>query len=234
MGYSRRSRIIAAVSLLGSIHAILVAIPGIWRSWMIIIEPIEGLILGPFGGAVSALIGSSIGRIIRPRAGILYIFGLGEVLGALTSGLIFKGRWRDALIIYAIMLSAYFIHPLGRTLPAWALWDIYIAFSLILLSPRLINRALNDKENTKKLTPAVAIASFIGIEADVLTRIFLLIPVGLYNVLGIPENVLPVIWMAGAVETPVESIISVTASIIIGVPLLRALLKSGVIEWPMT
>ena len=230
----RRSVFIAVTALFGAVHAALVATPGIWRSWMILIEPFEGVILGPTAGFTAALIGSIAGRIIRPRPGLFPLFGIAEPIGASVAGLIFKGRWKTALAIYAAMLGAYFIHPLGRVLPAWCLWDIYIAFTLIFTSPYAVKGALKERTNPKKLTLALVVASFIGIEADVLTRIFLLIPIELYKPMGIPEAALPLIWIAGAIETPIESIVSVIAAVIIGAPLLITLEKGKILKWPLT
>jgi len=233
MNQVRRSVFVAVTALLGAVHAVLVAIPGIWRSWMILIEPLEGVMLGPTAGFTAALIGSIAGRIIRPRLGLFPLFGIAEPIGALVAGLVFKGKWKIGLAVYVAMLAAYFLHPLGRTLPAWCLWDIYIAFVLIFISPTIVRRALQDKTNPKKLAPALALTSFISVEADVLTRIFLLIPVGLYKLMW-TEEVLPAIWIAGAIKTPIESIISVIVAVIIGVPLLIALVKGKILEWPLT
>ena len=178
----RKSVFVAVTALFGAVHGALGAIPGIWRSWMIVIEPLEGMVLGPSAGFIAALIGSIIGRIIRPRPGLFPIFGIAEPIGALVAGLVFKGKWKVALAAYVAMLAAYFIHPLGRALPAWCLWDIYIAFVLIFVSPGIVRRALEDKASPRKLALALALTSFISVEADVLTRIFLLIPAGLYKV----------------------------------------------------
>jgi len=234
MSRVRRSVFVAITAILGAVHAALVAIPGIWRSWMILIEPLEGMILGPRAGFTAALIGSIAGRIIRPGWGLYPLFGIAEPIGALVTGLIFQGKWKTTLVAYATMLGAYFIHPLGRVLPAWCLWDVYLALALIFASPYAIKGALKERANPKKITPALALASFIGIEADVLTRIFLLIPIGLYKLMGITEEALPLIWMAGALETPIESVISVIATVIIGVPLLITLEKGKILKWPLT
>ena len=48
------------------------------------------------------------------------------------------------------------------------------------------------------------------------------------------EEALPAIWIAGAIETPIESIISMIAAVTIGVPLLIALVKGKILEWPLT
>jgi len=230
----RSSLIAALVALFGALHAVLVAIPGIWRSWMIVILPIEGVLLGPKAGFLAALLGCLIGRLIRPRPGFYVIFGLAEPVGALVAGLAFKKKWRAVLTLFAVLLAAYFAHPLGRELPAWCLWDIYIALILIPAIPYVIGPALEEKDNPKRLTPAVALAAFIGVEADVLTRIFVLIPMGLYALMGLTAGALYVAWLAGAVETPVESIVSVLVTTTVGVPLLVTLEKSKLLEWPVT
>ena len=184
----RRSLEIALIGVFGALHAVLTMIPGIWRSWMILIDPIEGILLGSKAGFVAALIGSIFGRAFRLRSFLGFIFGLAEPVGAMVAGLIFRGRWRIVMLIYGSMLGAYFLHPLGRILPVWCLWDIYIAFGTIPLSP-LVIRLLKKRRNLKGLTPSLILASFIGIEADVLMRIFLFIPMEFYKLMGITEAV---------------------------------------------
>ncbi len=226
---SRKSVIISLVAIFAALHAVLGMIPGIWRSWMIVIEPLEGVILGPVGGFISALIGGLLARFIRPRTAIMYIFGLGEPIGACIAGLVFKGRYILVVAVYTVMLAAYFIHPVGRSLPAWCLWDVYLAYIAVLSLP-IISRISKELNKPVRLI----MSAFIGSEADVLTRIFLFIPVELYKVMGVPEEALPAIWVAGAFETPIEVVISVLAIVAIGVPLLRTLDKSRIIQYPVT
>jgi hypothetical protein len=47
------------------------------------------------------------------------------------AGLLTKARWKPVLAVYAVMLSAYFIHPFGRALPLWTILDILFALLLI-------------------------------------------------------------------------------------------------------
>jgi len=223
-----KSIMLSLIVVFASLHTVLGLIPGIWRSWIIVIEPLEGVILGPIGGFLSALIGSLLSRFIRPRTAIMHFFGIGEPIGAFTSGLVFKGKLKIALIIYTLMLLAYFIHPLGRTLPAWCLWDIYVAYFLITIGAFTGNK-ISRKTPVKLLFTAIA-----GIEIDVLWRIFLFIPLEFYKIMGVPEDILPAIWVAGAFETPVESVISIASTVIIGIPLLKAIDKSKLIKYPVT
>jgi len=219
----RKSRFLTLISLFSALHAIFVLIPLPFRSFMVIIQPLEGIILGVYGGFFSALLGSIVGRVIRPMEGLLPIFGItAEPIGALTAALFFRKKWKYVFLIYVILLTGYFIHPLGRILPAWCLWDIYIAFILTFISP-LFLKNFREITNSKKLVFLLALTSFIGIEADALVRIFILIPVGFYSLMGIPEEALTPIWIAGAIQTPLEAILSIIATVILGVPLIKFL-----------
>jgi len=225
---------VSVVSVFAALHAVLAAVPGVWRSLVIMIVPVEGVVLGPKAGFLAALIGAGVGRVLRPRPGLDPVFGVGEAVGAACSGLAFKGMWRRVLLLYVLMLAAYFLHPVGRRLPAWCLWDVYVALALVPLSGLLARRISDERENPQTLTPNLALSAFIGVEADVLTRIFIFIPLGFYALMGVPEGALPAIWVAGAVETPIESVISVVASTVVGVPLLIALERGRLLRWPLT
>jgi predicted membrane protein len=219
----RKSRFLTLISLFSALHAIFVLIPLPFRSLMVIIQPLEGIILGIYGGFLSALLGSIVGRIIRPMEGLLPIFGItAEPIGALVSALFFRKKWKHVFLIYLFLLLGYFIHPLGRILPAWCLWNTYIAFILTFISPLFLKK-IKEETNSKKLAFLLALTSFIGIEADALVRIFILIPVGFYSLMGIPEEALVPIWIAGAIQTPIEAILSIIATIILGIPLIKIL-----------
>lgn len=217
-------RFIALISLFSALHAIFVLIPLPFRTLMVVILPLEGIILGPYGGFLSALLGSIVGRVIRPMEGLYPIFGItAEPIGALVSGLFFRGKWKYIFLIYALLLTGYFIHPLGRVLPAWCLWNTYIAFILTFISPFFIKDFEKIINNPKKLPFLLALTSFIGTEADALVRIFILIPIGFYSLMGIPEEALTFIWIAGAFQTPIEAILSIIATIILGIPSIKLL-----------
>jgi len=222
----RASLLVSLIAIFASLHTILGLVPGIWRRWIIAIEPLEGIILGPIGGFLSALVGSLISNFIRPT---LYFFRLGEPIGALTAGLAYKGKYYIVLAIYTVMLVAYFIHPLGRELPAWCLWDIYIAYAFSTVSP-LILKFFEKKEREVKLF----LATLLGLEVDVLTRIFFLIPIELYKVLGVSKEALVGWWIVGAFETPVETAIGLFVTLVVGIPLLATLDKSKLVKYPIT
>lgn len=220
----RQTQKIALTATFAALHTTLSLFPGPvgFRSWIILIMPLEGIILGPTMGFSAGFIGYLLGWFIRPRAEPMF-FGLGEPIGAFCAGLIAQRKWPHALFLYSTMLLAFFVYPLTSTLPLWTLWNIYIAFFCILLFPALSKTLKLTTSHAQNLPITLGFAAFIGTEADVLTRIFLLVPLNGYQWWGIPARILPTVFVLGAFQTPFEAIISIIAAIIIGVPLLKTL-----------
>jgi len=48
--------------------------------------------------------------------------------------------------------------------------------------------------------------------------------------MGITEEALPYIWVEGAIETPIEALISVVASVIIGIPLITIIFERNLMN----
>lgn len=76
----------------------------------------------------------------------------------------------------------------------------------------------------------LAVAAFVGLEADVLFRIFVFIPCQTYRLFyGWDVEILKVIWSSGAVITPIKVALSTIATVAIGQPLIKALRKAGLL-----
>jgi len=224
------SRSIALSSVFAALHVVLYSLSfGLWRNWAIYLEPIEGIVLGPWAGFTAALIGSIVGRMIKPID--FWMFGIiAEPLGVLASGFLAKGKWKPVMGIYAFMLLAYFIHPLGRWLPLWTILDILLA--LILIYP-VAKISKNLYDNVQRL-PASVLISFIGTVTDALTRVFLLIPVGLYTFFGMTDEVVLDIFIAGAIYSYIEDVQVIAVSFLVGVPLLLALRRIPGLKYPLS
>lgn len=109
-----RSFQVSLTAVFAALHTVLYFVSfGLWRNWGIYLESIEGIVLGPKLGFTAALIGSSIARMIRPDD--FWMFGIiAEPVSVLVAGLLAKAKWKPVLGLYAITLSAYFIHPYGN------------------------------------------------------------------------------------------------------------------------
>ncbi|MEM2936425.1 MAG: hypothetical protein QW231_04520, partial [Candidatus Bathyarchaeia archaeon] len=224
---------LALVGVFAAFHVILyfMSPPALWRNWAIYLEPIEGIVLGPWAGFSAALIGSIVARMIKPID--VWMFGIvAEPMGVLVSGLLAKGRWKPAVAIYAFMLTAYFVHPFGRWLPLWTILDILIAFALIYPVAKM-GKGLFE-EDVKRLPLSLILLSFIGTVTDALTRVFLLIPAGLYILLGWPLEDVYLVFVFGAIDSYIEDGLVVLVSFLVGAPLLVALRRIPGLKYPIT
>jgi len=226
------TKTIALVGVFAALHVILYFMSfGLWRNWAIYLEPIEGIVLGPWAGFFAALIGSIVARMIKPID--VWMFGIvAEPMGVLACGLLAKGRWRPVMAIYAFMLAAYFVHPFGRWLPLWTILDILIAFALIYPVAK-IGKGLFE-EDVKRLPLSLILVSFIGTVTDALTRVFLLIPAGLYTFFGWPPEGVYFIFVTGAIDSYIEDVLVVAVSFLVGAPLLVALRRIPSLKYPIT
>ena len=213
-------------AVFAALHAVLYFISfGLWRNWGIYLESIEGIILGPKIGFFAAFLGSSIARMVKPDA--FWMFGIiAEPISVLMAGLLAKAKWKPVLAVYAIMISAYFVHPFGRALPLWTILDILFALVLIYPAAKLGGNLF--KADVKRLTIALVLISFVCIATDSLVRVFLLVPCGGYSLF--PEffgsfEMLYAAFVGAAIDSYIEDLIVVFVSFLVGVPLMISLSK---------
>ncbi len=228
----KTSRTVAVVSIFASLHAVLYILSfELWRSWSIYLAPIEGVILGPWAGFTSAFIGSLVARVIKPSD--LWMFGIvAEPIGVMACGFIAKKQWRPVLAIYVLMLGSFLIHPLGRQLPLWTILDILVA--LVLIFPVAILCGKLSEEDPHLLPLTVPLVAFIGTATDALTRIFLLIPLDFYAILGWSEEMVYTAFILGAVDSFIEDIFILVISSFVGAPLIAALKRIPILKHPLS
>ncbi|HXX87317.1 MAG TPA: hypothetical protein VEH86_02590 [Candidatus Acidoferrum sp.] len=223
---------IAFIGVFAAFHVTLYLIspPVLWRNWAIYLAPIEGIILGPWAGFSAALIGSTIGRIVIPTP--FWMFGIvSEPLSVLAAGFLVRKSWRPVVAIYAAMFVGYFATPLGRELPVWPLLDAIIALCLVYPAAKLSKNLFG--ENVELLPISLAIVSFITVTTDGLARVFLLIPAGLYSVLGMTQDMVLPVFVGGGIDSFVEDALVILVSVIVGVPIVLTLRKVMNLKKPL-
>ncbi|MEM2972126.1 MAG: hypothetical protein QW270_06885 [Candidatus Bathyarchaeia archaeon] len=197
---------------------------GVWYSWIFISESITGIILGPSAGFFSTFVAAMVGHSINFMDVYEFIFTLGAPVGAMISALVFRGKWGIALTYYFALLGGYFVAPIAWQLPFWGMWDVYLAFAVLLVTAIVATKWKNPWEVKSKLRLVyiLGLSTFIGLEADVLFRIFILIPCQTYRLFyGWDASVLQGIWAMGAVETPIKVAISVIVTVLVGPPIIN-------------
>jgi hypothetical protein len=230
----KRSLFVSVVAIFTSLNVVLdsfVGMPqlveGVWYSWIFVIEPLNGIVLGPYAGFLSTLIGVMIGHFIYFRGIDEFLFTIGAPVGAMVSGLLFKGRWKTVFVYYVVLFAAYFLTPIAWQLPIWGMWNTYCAYGALCIIALIITKKRVEKPETRKLSYTLPTSAFIGLEADILLRIFLFIPCRTYQfIYGFNVETVQLIWIGGAVITPIQVVISVLATLTLGVPLIKALNKT--------
>jgi len=224
----KKSRIIALTSVFAALNIVCDAIAGlpqlssgVWYGWIFIMEPLNGIILGPLTGFVSTFLGVFVGHSIyvRGEAPIFeYIFTLGAPLGAMVSGLVYRKKWKIVLTYYIILLAAYFLTPVTWYLPIWGIWNVLFAFFTVCII--FLLKSKFDKLQAKSYI--LSIAAFVGLEADILFRIFILVPCQTYRLFyGFSIETLQAIWTSAAFITPIQVLISLIVTTIISPRLLQ-------------
>jgi len=228
----QKSLKIALTAVFAALHSTLYFLSfGLWRNWAIYLEPIEGIVLGPWAGFSAALIGSVVGRMIKPD--VFWMFGIiAEPLGVLMIAFLAKREWLPVLLTYTVMLTAYFSHPFGMRLPLWTILDVLLAFALIYPAAKLSRMGVQD--GGRRLQFSLVLVSFIGTVTDALSRVFLFVPAGLYAFLGLSYDEVFFVFTTGATASYIEDLIVVVVSFIVGVPLLLALQKIQGFKYPIT
>ena len=189
---------------------------GVWYGLIFLLETLNGIVLGPYRGFLSTLMGVLAGHIITPRGVEEFLFTLGAPIGALVAGFAFRGKWKPIFIYYASLLAFYFATPVAWQLPLYGMWDVYLAFLCVVGTSIVVyrGRSMTLMSDGYRL---LALSAFVGLEADVLFRIFLFIPGQTYHLLyGLPVEVLQVIWVSGALMTPIKVAVSSLLTAIVG------------------
>jgi uncharacterized membrane protein len=224
------------VAVFSALHVTLYLLPTpLWRNWAVFLLPIEGIILGPSAGFLTALIGSGLGRIIKPTPD--WMFGvIAEPLGVFVAGLLAKGKWKPVIAVYAVLLGSYLIHPVyfgGQMLPLWTIIDIPVAF--ILIYPAATLGKFVYEKDFLRLTLASTLIFFVSTVTDSLTRVFLLVPARLYEFFGLSFDILrDYVFVPGAILSFVEDGLAIIIAILVGVPLIVALRKVSAFKYPLT
>ena len=223
------SRSITFVAIFAAMIAILDSIPmipgfygGIWDSWGFMLSPIVGILLGPVLGVISVGLGGLVGHLVFFRDPIELLFMLGAPIGAGMAGLVFQERWKAACAIYSAMILGYFLTPVTWSLSILGVWDVLVGFVLILAITIVTSLNKTWIRTLSSTNLKMILATVIGLESDILARIFILIPGQMYWLYyAMPLEALQGLWLVAGVITPIKVVLAAIATIAIGKSLLE-------------
>lgn len=196
---------------------------GVWFGGIFMFSAIAGMVLGPYNGFVSTLIAVMIGHWLVPRETIYeFIFTLGAPTGSMMSGFMFRGDWEKVFAFYTTMLVFYFITPISWSLPVWGMWDVYAAYAILMALGIVLS--VRGRDEIKHLSP-FAVGAFIGLEADVLLRIFIFVPCQTYQFFyGLTPEALVAIWSVPApLITPFKVLLATFTATLVTPQIMRVL-----------
>jgi hypothetical protein len=238
------TKIIAIMSIFTALYAVLRIIPtvpmigasGASFSLSDVIAPLYGIILGPYIGGLTVIIGSLIAFFGKPPVFMGLDF-LPATVSAVSLGLLLKRKWLPVIALNLILLVAFLLHPNTSifvnaplsdiTIPLPFAW-LHIVALIVLISP--LGRKAVEWVSTLTATKAatgIAILFFIGTMMQHLTGNLLFETILAYPIGGIEaETYSVVIWPGIFWVYPIERAALVVLGTIVGTPLLRVLKNS--------
>lgn len=239
-----RTKSVVLIATLAAVYAILriiptfpfVGIPGARFSAADFIATLYGVILGPYSSAASIILGTFVGYFGRPP-----IFSGLDFLPAMVNGfivgLIMRGKRGYALLVYLVLLILFVAHPYGPMLYqvngnsryslGLGLSFVWLhIFGLIILASPVGSRLAGfiSKGSVTLATVGFMLMSLIGTLAQHLTGNLLYASI-ILPFLSTQAQVTSwsiVFWLY-----PIERIIIVVLSTVIGVPILRTLVPAA-------
>ena len=163
---SSRTKTIALIAIFAALFAVLrrmdaipmIGVPGARFSLSDILPPIYGVILGPFTGGISVIIGTFLGIAMGKPVIFLFLDFLPAFVNTVAIGLLVKRKWWPVVLLYVALLVAFLINPLtsifidvgGIAVPF--VW-LHIVALVVLLSPlaRKAPKWVESVEQIKKV-----------------------------------------------------------------------------------
>lgn len=173
-----QTRQVAIITIFAALYAIISRLPGIpiigvttKIEPVVVLDPIVGILLGPWVGGATSLLGNFIAWII-PSSTIygLMLLPCGPI-AAIISGNLAKNsknaNWKFAVIIYAVLLGLWYATVPGREVLYYPFLH-WTAFILILLFRGKIHNFMSAGTNPKKIL-GITLCCFGGVMANHMT-----------------------------------------------------------------
>jgi len=211
-----------------------VGIPEITIKLEALLASIFGLLMGPYLGFLTALLGAFVTWVLPPSGGISYglPFLLSPPLNALVVGFIFYKKWKYAFVILASLIAVFWFLPPSQPLSEFwyvglaTTWDKIIALALIFPVVKLAKF-----KSLKSQAPFYFLLAFIGNQADNMwgADIFA-VPIvyeGIFSISNIDD--VRFLFLVSPFIYPAIRIIQAVIVMVIAIPLIKALESSNIV-----
>ncbi|MBN1358176.1 hypothetical protein JW988_05350 [Candidatus Bathyarchaeota archaeon] len=242
-----RTKIIASVAIFSALYGVIRLIPlgpmiGLSASFSVSdsLAPLYGIILGPFTGGISIIIGTFLAMALGKAPVFLGLDFLPAFVNAVVLGFLVKRKWKAAVLLNLVLIIIFLLSPYSLllaeipigsgTLSFPFIWLHIVAF-IILISP-LRSKAISWIESlkTSSLPWGLAIVAFIGtmmqhITGNLVFELTWGVPIG-----GLTAEGFQGIWTVAFFAYPIERAVLVLITVLVGVPLVRILKRSLFID----
>ncbi|MDD4325925.1 MAG: hypothetical protein PHC63_05805 [Candidatus Bathyarchaeota archaeon] len=230
---------IAITAIFAAIYAVFRIIPlgpmiGLSASFSLSdsLAPLFGIILGPYLGGLSVIIGTFSAMALGKAPIFLGLDFLPGLINAVALGFLIRKKWLPVIALNVILLGIFLVSPYTLltvqigSVPIPFVWMHIIAL-IFLISPISIKSIKNiRKSNIAYLALSIAVLAFIGTMMQHLTGnlLFQFIfgePIGGWNITNFHGYWVPIFF-----AYPIERIALVAIAVLIGTPIVKILKKS--------
>ena len=236
---NRNTKAIAAIAIFSALYAALRIIPtvpmiGTGATFHLsdILAPLFGILLGPYVGGASIIIGTFAAIGLGTPAPFFGLDFLPALVVAISLGFLVRGKWLPVVILNALLLAGYAFDPFTSNfiVTPWGtfpyLWMHILAF-IVLVSP-LGHKAGQWVKSSKStlITAGFTILAFVGTMMQHLTG-GLIYETVFGNIIGsMDKAAFTNTWNIVFYIYPWERLALIVGAIIVGVPVTRILIKT--------
>jgi len=195
-----------------------------------------GIILGPYLGALAALLGAILAWLLPPGSGSPFgmPFLFNPAINAFVVGLVYTGRWKKGFAVMAAVIAAFIFLPPSQPImqyyyvAALVIWDKVIA--LLMIFPTIY---LMKKYDLSRVWSFVFyfLLAFIGNQADsALGCVIFAIPIVYNGIFGLTIDTVRYLFVVSPLVYPIIRLFQAIFAAIIAVSLVEALKNLG---WPL-
>ena len=239
-----RTKIIASIAIFSALYAVLrimqtipmIGAQGASFSLSDVLAPLYGIILGPYVGGASVIIGTFLGMAMGKPVVFLGLDFLPALINAVAIGFLVRRKWAPVVVLNAALLLAFVLNPvtsvfvnipIGNTTYSLPFVWLHIVAFLVLVSP--LGRRAGQWVSTLKparITVGLVVLAFVGtmmqhLMGNILFETVLAQPIG-----SIPTVAYSGIWTSIFLVYPFERLALVVLAVVVGAPLVRVLKKS--------
>jgi hypothetical protein len=198
-----------------------------------VIAPIYGIVLGPYVGGSSVIIGSFLAIAMGRPVTFLFLDFLPALVNCMALGFLIRGKWWPVVALNAVLLVGFILNPLttlfisigGVSIPFF--W-LHILALIVLVSP-LGHRAGKWVQTLKpaKLAVGLTVLAFVGTMMQHLMGNILTEAVMGYITPTMTPAAFNGMWNIVFFTYPFERLALIVLAVVVGIPLVRILFKNS-------